>query len=188
MGTRFGLCLFIVFTLYVVIQMLSCVQLFATPWASAHQVFLSFTISLSLLKLKSIELVMSSNHLILYLLSPLAFNLSQQQGLFSESDPCIRWPKYWSFSFSISPSNECSGLISFRIDRFDPLAFQGTLNSLFHITIQKHQFFSAVFLMVQLSHLYITTRKTIVLFIWTLSVGLLLKCYRKGEKRKNKSE
>ena len=78
MGTRDGLCFFIVFTLYVVvIQMLSCVQLFATPWASAHQVFLSFTVSLSLLKLMSIESVMPSNHLILYLPSPLALNLSQ---------------------------------------------------------------------------------------------------------------
>ena len=131
MGTRDGLCFFIVFTLYVVvIQMLSCVQLFATPWASAHQVFLSFTVSLSLLKLMSIELVMSSNHLILYLSSPLALNLSQHQGLFSESPPCVKWPKYWSFSFSISPSNECSVLISFRIDWFDLLAFQETLKSL----------------------------------------------------------
>ena len=97
----------------------------ATPWASAHQVFLSFTVSLSLLKLMSIELVMSSNHLILYLPSPLALNFSQHQGLFSESAPCIRWPRYWSFSFRINPSNECLGLISFRIDWFDLLAFQG---------------------------------------------------------------
>ena len=83
-----------------------------------------------LLKLMSIELVMSSNHLILYLPSPLALNLSQHQGLFSESAPCVKWPKYWSSSFSVSPSNECSVLISFRIDWFDLLAFQETLKSL----------------------------------------------------------
>ena len=102
----------------------------AIPWASAHQIFLSFIVSLSLLKLMSIELVMSSNHLILYLPSPLALNLSQHQGLFSESAPCIRWPKYWNFSFNISPSNEHSGLSSLRMDWLDLLAVQGTLKSL----------------------------------------------------------
>ena len=99
-----------------------------TPWTAACQASLSITNSWSLLKLM---LVMSSNHLIL-LSSPSlpVFSLSQHQGLSSESVLCIRWPKYWSFSFSICPSNEYSGLISFRIDRLDLLAVQGTLKSL----------------------------------------------------------
>ena len=97
---------------------------------AAHQVSLSFTISQSLFKLMSIESVMPSNHLVLSSPSPIAFNLSQHQSLLSgESTFCIRWPKYWSFSFSISRSNEYSGLISFRIDCFDLLAVQGTLKS-----------------------------------------------------------
>ena len=108
----------------------SCyVQLFVTPWTAAHQAFLPFTTFQSLLKLMSIESVMPSNHLAPSLLppSPLALNLSEHQGLFSL---CIRWPKYWSFTFSISPSSEYSGLISFRLDWFDLLAVQGTLKSL----------------------------------------------------------
>ena len=101
------------------------------PWTAALQASLSFTISWSLLKLMSIELVMSSNHLILcFSPSPPAFNLSQHQGLFYESTLCIRWPKYWSFSFSISSSNEYSGLISFNMDWFVFLAVQGTLKRL----------------------------------------------------------
>ena len=115
----------------VVVQSLSHVQLFATPWTAAHQAFLSFTISQSLLKLMSIESVILSNHLILccpLLLLPSIFPTIR---VFSnESAPCIRWPRYWSFSFNISPSNEYSGLISFRIDWFDLLAVQGTLKSL----------------------------------------------------------
>ena len=111
--------------IFVVVQSLSRVQLFGTPWTAACQVSLSFTISQSLFKLMSRELVMPSNHLILCCPpSPPAFNLSQHQGL------CIKWPKYWSFSFSISPSNEYPGLISFRIDWFDLLADHGTLKSL----------------------------------------------------------
>ena len=111
------------------IQSLSHIQLFVTPWTGARQASLSITNSWSLLKLTSIELVMPSNHLILCLpSSPLAFNLSQHIRVFSnESVLCIRWPKYWSFSFSINPSNEYSGLISFRIDWFDLLAVRGTL-------------------------------------------------------------
>ena len=105
------------------VQLLSRVQLFVTPWTAAHQVSLSFTISSSLLKLMSIESVMPSNHLILchpLLLLPSIF-LSIR--VFSkESALCIRWPKYWSCSFSFSPSNEYSGLHSFRIDWFDLLA------------------------------------------------------------------
>ena len=113
-----------------VVQLLRCVQLFATPWTAAHQASLSFTISQSLLKLMSIESVMPPNHLILchpLLLLPLIF---PSITVFSnESALHITWPKYWSFSFSISPSNEYSGLISF-IDWLDLLAVQGTLKSL----------------------------------------------------------
>ena len=110
--------------------MLSHVRLFATPWTAAHQA--SFTISWSLLKFLSIESVTPSNHLILcYPLLLLPSIFSQHQGLFPVSQAlCIRWPKYWSFSFSISSSNEYSGLISCRIDWFDLLATQGTLKSL----------------------------------------------------------
>ena len=101
----------------VVVESLSCVQLFATPWTAAHQPSLSFAISWSLLKLMSIEPVMPSNHLILcHPFSPPPLNLSQHRVFSNESAPCIRLPKYWSFSFSIRPSNEYSGLISFRIE------------------------------------------------------------------------
>ena len=125
------------------LQLLSCVWLFATPWTAAHQATLSFTISQSLLKFMSIELLMRSNHLILCcpLLLPSIF-LSIR--VFSnESALCIRWPKYWSFSFIISPSNGYSGLISFRINWFDLLAAQGTLKIFSNTTVQKHQFFGA---------------------------------------------
>ena len=109
------------------VQLLSHIWLFVTPWTAAHQASLSITNSQSLLKLRSIESVMPSNHLILC--HPLLFlpSIFPSIRIFSnESVFCIRWPKYWSFSFSISPSNEYSGLISFRIDWFD-LAVQGTL-------------------------------------------------------------
>ena len=114
----------------VVVQSLSHVRLFATPWTAAHQASLSFTISQSLLKLMSVESVMLSNHLILYsplLLLPLIFPSTRVSS--NESVLRIRWPKYGSFSFSIGLSSEYSGLISFRIDWFD-LIVQGTLNSL----------------------------------------------------------
>ena len=113
------------------IHLLSCVWLFATPWTAAWQASLSITNSGSLLKLMSIESVMPSNHLILccpLLLPPLIFPSIRVSP--SESVLRIRWPKYWSFRFSISPSNEYSELISFRIDCFDLLAVQGTLRSL----------------------------------------------------------
>ena len=113
------------------IQLLSCVQWFGTPWTAAWQVSLSITNTRSLLKLMSIELVMPSNHLIRcrpLLLLPSIF--PSIRVFSSESVLHIRWPKYWSFNFSISPSNECSGLISFRIDWFDVLALQGTFRSL----------------------------------------------------------
>ena len=126
------------------VQLLSCVRLFVTPWTAAHQASLSITNSRNLPKLMSIESVMPSNHLILchpLLLPPSIF--PSIRIFSSESALCIRWPKYWSFIFSISPSNEHSGLISFRMDWLDLLAVQGTLKSLLqhHTTVQKHQFF-----------------------------------------------
>ena len=116
----------------VVVQFLSRVWLFLTPWTAAHQASLSSTVSWSWLKFKSDESVMLSNHLILCPPSfPFAFCLSSIKVFSYESALCIRWPKYWSFSFSISPSNEYSGFISFRISfRFDLLAVQRTLKSL----------------------------------------------------------
>ena len=113
------------------VPLLSHVQLFETPWTAAHQASLSTTNSQSLLKLMFIELVMSSNHLILchpVLLLPSIF--PSIRVFSNESVLCIRWPKYWSFSFSIIPSSEYSGLISFRMDLLDLLAVQGTLKSL----------------------------------------------------------
>ena len=142
--------------------MLSRVQLFVTPWTAAHQTSLSITKSQSLLKRRSIESVMPSNHLILShpLLPPSIF--PSIRVFSNESALHIRWPDYWSFSFSISPSSEYSGLISFRMDWLDLLAVQGTLKSLLqqHSTkasILKH----SAFFMVQLSHPYMTTGKTI---------------------------
>ena len=113
------------------VQSLSCVRLFATPWTAARQASLSITNSWSLLKLVSIESVMPSNHLILCFPLLLLPSISSLIRVFSnESVLHIRWPKYWSFSFSISLSNDYSGLISFRMDRLDLLAVQGTLKSL----------------------------------------------------------
>ena len=106
----------------------SSVQLFATPWTAAHQASPSFTISRSLLKLMSIESVMPFNHLILcHPLFLLSSTFPSTEVFPKESALCIRWPRYWIFSFNISPFNEYSGLISFRIDWFDLLAVQGTL-------------------------------------------------------------
>ena len=140
------------------VQLLSRVQLSATPGTAAYQAFLSITNSQSLPKLMSIESVMPSNHLILChpLLLPSIF-LSIR--VFSnESALHIRWPKYWSFSFNISPSSEHSGLTSFRMDWLDLLAVQGTLKSLLQSILQRSAFF-----IVQLSHLHMTTGKTIAL-------------------------
>jgi len=112
------------------VQLLSCVQLFVTPWTAAHQASLSVTNSQNLLKLMSIESVMRSNHLILCHLLLLLPSIFPSISIFSsESVLRIRWPKYWSFSLSISPSNEYSGLISFRMDWFDLLAIHRTLKS-----------------------------------------------------------
>ena len=135
------------------VQSLSCVQLFATPWTAACQVSLSW----SLLKLMSIESVMPSNHLILchpLFLPPSIF--PSIRGFFNESVLHIRWPKYWSFSFSISPSNEYSGLISFRIDWMDLLAVQGTLKSLLqHHSSKASILRCSAFFRIQLSHPYV---------------------------------
>jgi len=151
------------------VQSLSHVQLFATPWTAACQASLSITNARSLLKLMSIESVMPSNHLILccpLLLLPSVF---PSISVFSnESVLRIRWPKYWSFSFSISPSNEYSRLISFRIDWLDLFAVQGTLKSLFqHHSLKASVLWFSAFFLVQLSHTYMTTGKTIALTRWT---------------------
>ena len=138
------------------VQLLSCVQLCVTPWTATLQASLSITNSQNLLKLMSIESVMPSNHLILchpLLLLPSIF--PSIRVLSKESALHIRWPKYWSFSFSISPSNEHSGLISFRMDWLDLLAVQGTLKSLFqHHTSKASILWCSVFFIVQLSHPY----------------------------------
>ena len=129
---------------FVVVQLLSRVQLFATPWTAAHQASLSITNSWSLLKLMFIKLVMPSNHFILchpFLFLPSIFRSIR---VFSnELALRIRWPKYWSFRFSISPSNEYSGLISFRMDWLDLLAVLGLSRVFSNTTVQKHQFFGA---------------------------------------------
>ena len=138
------------------VQLLSCVWRFATPWTAAHETSLSFTISLTLLKLMSVELVMQSNHLCrLVLLLPSVF---PSISVFSKELAFhIRWPKYWNFSFSISPSDEYSGLISFRIYWFD-LAVQGALNNLLqHHSLKASILQHSAFFMVKLSHLHMTT-------------------------------
>ena len=142
------------------VRSLSRVQLFVTPWTEAHQPALSITNSWNLLRLLSIELVMPSNHLILCrpLLLPSIF--PSIRVFPNESVLCIRWPKYWDFNFSISPSSEYSGLISFRIDWFDLLAVQGTLKGLLqHHSSKASILRHSAFFMVQLSHPYMTTGK-----------------------------
>ena len=142
------------------VQLLSCVRFFVTPWTAARQASLSITNSRSLLKLMSTESVMPSNHLILSSPSPPAFNLSQHWGLLYESFLHMRLPKYLSFSFSISPSDEYSGLISFRMDWLDLLAVQGTLKSLLqHHSSKASILWWSTFPIVQLSHAYMTTGK-----------------------------
>ena len=148
-----------------VVQLLSHVQLFATPWTAACQASLSFTISWNLLKLMSIESVIPSDHLILchpLLLLPSIFPSTR---VFSkESALRIRWPKYWSFSSNISPSNEHPRLISLRMDWLDLLAVQGTLKSLLqHHSSKASVFRCSAFFLVQLSYPYMTTGKTIAL-------------------------
>ena len=142
---------------------------FVTPWTVAHQASLSITNSRSLLKLMSIESVMPSNYLILYCLFLLLPSIFLSIKVFSsESVLHIRWPKYWSFSFSINPSNEYSGLISFRIDWLDLLAVQGTLKILLqHHSLKVSIIRCSAFFIVQLSHSYMTTGKIIGLTIQT---------------------
>ena len=148
----------------VIVQLLSCVRLFVTPWTAAHQAPLSFTISWSLLTFMSIELVMLSNYPILCCPLYLLPSVFPSIRIFSNKSTLhIRWPKHWNFIFSISPSNEYSGLISLRIDWFD-LAIQGTLENL----LQPHSSIASIlqclaFFLVQLSHPYMTFRKTIAL-------------------------
>ena len=147
----------------------SVVPDFVTPWTAAHQASLSITNSWSLLKFVSIESVMRSNHLILCCPLLLLPSIFPSIRVFSnESVLRIRWPKYWSFSFSLNHSNECSGLISFRMDWLDLLAVQRTLKSLLQYHSSKASILQcSAFFTVQLSHPYMTTGKTIVLTIQT---------------------
>ena len=142
------------------VQQFSHVRLFVTPWTTAHQASLSITNSQGLFKLMSIKLVMPSNHLILccpLLLLPsifLSIKVFSNESVFS-----ISWPNYWSFSFNISPSNEYSGLISFRMGWLDLFAAQGTLKSLQHHRSKVSILRCSAFFIVQLSHPYMTTEK-----------------------------
>ena len=150
------------------VQSFSCVQLFVTPWTTACQASLSITNSRSSPKLMSIESVMPSNHLILcrslLLLPPIPPSI---RVFSNEAALRIRWSKYWSFSFNISTSNKYSELISFRIDWLDLLVVQGTLKSLQHHSSKASVLQHSAFITVQLSHPYMTTRKTIALTKWT---------------------
>ena len=151
------------------VQSLSHVQLFVTPWTAPRQASLSITNSRSLPKLMSIELVMPSSHLILrrslLLLPPLPPSI---RDFSNESTLRMRWPKYWSFSFSITPYKEHPGLISFRMDWLDLLAVQGPLKSLLqHYSSKASVLRHSVFFMVQVLHPYMTTGKAIDLVIWT---------------------
>ena len=151
------------------VQLLSHVRLFVTPWIAARQASLSIINSQSSLKLTSIESVMPSSHLILsrplLLLPPIPPSI---RVFSNESTLRIRWPKYWSFSLSIIPSKEIPGLFSFRMDWLDVLAVQGTLKSLFqHHSLKASILRRSAFFTVQLSHPYMTTRKTIALTRWT---------------------
>ena len=153
------------YTQFSSVQLLSCVRLFVTPWIAAHQASRSITNSRNSLRLMSIESVMPSSHLILcrplLLLPPIPPSIR----VFSNDLTLrMRWPKYWSFSFSISPSNEHAGLMSFRMDWLDLLAVQGTLKSLLqHHSSKTSILRCSAFFTDQLSHPYMTTGKTIVL-------------------------
>ena len=157
------------------VQSLSRVQLFVTPWIATRQASLSITNSWSLPKLMPIESVKPSSHLILcrplLLLPPIPPSI---RVFSNESTLCIRWPKYWSFSFNISPSSEHPGLISFRMDWLDLLAVQGTLKSLLqHNSSKASILLCSAFFIVQVSHPYMTTGKTIALTRRTF-VGLVI--------------
>ena len=152
-GTHSGVC-------SVTVQLLSRIWLFVSSWTAALQASLFFTISLSSLKLMSIESVMPSNHLILCCLLLLLSSVFPSINIFSSGlAVCIRWSKYWSFSFSISPSNEYSRLLSFKIDRFDLLTVHGTVKSLLQhhslkVSVLQH---SSLLYSPTFSHLYMTT-------------------------------
>ena len=156
------------FSAFSSVQLLSCVLFFVTPWTAASLASQSITNSWSLLKLMSIELVMPSNHLILchpLLLLPSIF--PSIRVFSSESVLHIRWPEYWNFSFSISFSNEYSGLIYFRMDWFDLFAVQGTLKGLLqHHSSKASMLWCSAFFMVQISYPYMTTGKTRALTRW----------------------
>ena len=160
-----------IFFQFSLLQSLSHVGLFATSLTAAHQASLSITNSGSLLKLMFIVLVMPSNHLILCCPLLLLSSIFPSIRVFSnESALCIRWTTYWSFSFSISPSNEHPGLISFRMDWLDLLAVQGTLkNHLQHHSSKASILLCSAFFIVQLSHPHMTTGKTIALTRWTFA-------------------
>ena len=156
------------FKVRVVVQSFSCVWLFEIPWTAACKASLSFTVFWNLLRLLSVKLVMPSNRLIIFrrplLLLPLVF--PSIRVFSSESALCVRWPNYWSFTFSISPFNEYSVLISFRVDLFDLPVAQGTLNSL----LQHHNLKASILQCLaffQVSHPCMTTGKAIVLTVWT---------------------
>ena len=172
-GSSLGSLFYIYLSLVAVIQLLSRIHLFATPRTAACQASLSSAISWSLLNLMSIELVMPSHHL--FPCRPLLFlpSIFPIIRVFSsESALHIRWPKYWGFSFSISPSNEYSRLISFRMDWFDLLAVQGTLKSLLqHHNLKASILWRSAFFLVQLSRPYMTAGKTIALTTWTFYIN-----------------
>ena len=150
---------------FVVVQLLSHVQLFVTPWTAAHQAPISFSIFWSLLKFMCVELVMPPNY------PTLCHPLLLPPSIF----PSIRWPKYWNFSFSISPSNEYSGVISFRIDWLDLLAVQGTLKSLLQPTIwkQKHMFQVKKYIVHWEDFIYFPTRGKTLVRMFILSTQLI---------------
>ena len=151
------------------VQLLSHARLYTTPWTAACQASMSIINSWSLLKLMSIESVMPSNHLILCRLLLLPPSIFPSIRVFSnESAILIMWPKYWSFSFNISPSNEYSGLISFKMDWWDLLAVKGTLKRLLqHQSSKTSVLRHSAFFIVQLSQPYMTTGRTIALIRWT---------------------
>ena len=167
---------FFVFSSVQSVHSLSRVWLFATPWITARQASLSITNSRTSLRLTSIESVMPSSHLILcrplLLLPPIPPSI---RGFSNESTLHMRWPKYWSFSFSISPSKESPGLISFRMDWLDLLAVQGTLKSLLQHHSSKASILQrSAFFTVQLSHPYMTlTRRTFVGKVMSLLLNML---------------
>ena len=154
------------------VQSLSRVQFFTAPWTAAHQASLSISNYRSLLKLMSMESVMPSNHLILCCPFLLPLSTFPSIRVFSNKSVLhIRWPKYWSFSFNISPSSECTELISFRMDWLDLLSVQGTLKNLLqHHSPKASILWCSAFFMVHLSHPYMTTGKSIALTRRPLSV------------------